>query len=59
MASLKEDKGLRTVIRHNGNGDNSEIKMKRTRQETRNASNYAKRNEELCKILERESVRRS
>jgi hypothetical protein len=31
MASLKEDKGLRTIIRQNGNGDNnSEIKMKRT-----------------------------
>lgn len=33
MASLKEDKGLRTIIRHNGNGDNNrEIKMKRTQE---------------------------
>jgi hypothetical protein len=33
MASFKEDKGLRTIIRHNGNGDNSsEIKMKRTQE---------------------------
>jgi hypothetical protein len=53
MASFKEDKALRTIIKRSCNGDNNtEIKMK-----GQNPSNYATR-KEWSKLCNRKRVRR-